>query len=367
MKAKENKQKENNTETLPENDTSLASGLSENDREKDNTVNEESDSPKADENTVGSPDADLSHGEKKRSKKKKSGKKDKNSPPSKKKSSRLSTILILVVLIAGLSILLYPSISEYWNSFHSSKAIADYASAVGDMNEEEYARLLSEAAEYNKLLAERENTFLLDDDQKEQYHKMLSVSGLGMMGYIEIPSINVSLPLYHGTEDSVLQIAVGHIDWSSLPIGGINTHSVLSGHRGLPSAKLFSDLDKLEIGDVFVIRILNEVFTYEVDQILIVNPDESDSMVIVEGEDLCTLVTCTPYGINSHRLLVRGHRTDNLEEAKIIRVTADAVQIEPMIIAPIIAIPILFVLLMVLLFKPKKKKAPEKITKEDFM
>lgn len=285
----------------------------------------------------------------------------------KKKGGKTSTLIILIVLIAGLSLLLYPTVSDYWNSLHSSKAIADYAEAVGNMNEEEYEKLLNAAYEYNERLAERENTFLLNDEQKEEYYKLLDVSGTGMIGYVEVPSLGISLPVYHGTDEAVLQIAVGHIEWSSLPVGGENTHSVLSGHRGLPSAKLFSDLDELEVGDIFIIRVLNEIFTYEVDQILIVTPDDSDSMVISAGQDLCTLVTCTPYGINSHRLLIRGHRTENLEEAKTVRVTADAVQIEPMIVAPIVAIPILFVLLMVLLFKPKKKKTPKKITKDDFL
>lgn len=287
--------------------------------------------------------------------------------PKKKKGNKTSTVVILIVLIAGLSLLLYPTVSDYWNSLHSSKAIADYAQTVENMNEEEYDRILNKAHEYNVLLTERENTFLLDDEQEQMYYELLDVSGTGMMGYIEIPSINVSLPIYHGTGEEVLQVAVGHLEWSSLPVGGENTHSVLSGHRGLPSAKLFSDLDELETGDIFILRVLNEIFTYEVDQILIVTPDDSDSMVLCAGQDLCTLITCTPYGINSHRLLVRGHRVENLEEAKTVRITADAVQIEPMIVAPIVAIPILFVLLMVLLFKPKKKKNPEEFSKEDFL
>lgn len=277
----------------------------------------------------------------------------------KKKNSRISTIFILIVLIAGLSLLLYPSVSNYWNSFHSSKAIADYANAVSNMNEDEYEKLLEKAHEYNRSLAGRDNLFYLSDSMKEEYNELLNVTGTGVMGYIEIPSINVSLPIYHGTSDSVLQIAIGHLDWSFLPIGGVNTHSVISGHRGLPSAKLFTDLDKLVNGDVFVIRVLNEVFTYEVDQILIVEPDDTSALGVIPDGDFCTLVTCTPYGINSHRLLVRGHRTENLEDSKVIRVTADAVQIEPLIVAPIIAIPILFGLMLILLFKPKKRKKIE--------
>ena len=174
------------------------------------------------------------------------------------------------------------------------------------------------------------------------------------MGYIEIPTIKLSLPIYHGTEDSVLQIAVGHLDWTSLPAGGESTHCVLSGHRGLPSAKLFTNLDQLVEGDTFVIRVLDEVLTYEVDRILIVEPDDVSALQIEPGKDLCTLVTCTPYGINSHRLLVRGHRVENQSEA--IRVTSDAIQIEPLLVAPAVALPILLILLIVLLASGGKKK-----------
>ena len=181
------------------------------------------------------------------------------------------------------------------------------------------------------------------------------------MGYIEIPSIDVALPVYHGTNESVLQIAVGHLEWTSLPVGGESAHCAVSGHRGLPSARLFTDLDKLVVGDVFIFRILDEILTYEVDQILIVEPHETEALLIQEGQDLCTLVTCTPYGLNSHRLLVRGHRVENAEEAKVIRVTADAIQIEPIIIAPLLALPILLVLLIMLLFpKPKKNRRNSK-------
>lgn len=177
------------------------------------------------------------------------------------------------------------------------------------------------------------------------------------MGYIEIPTINISLPVYHGTEDAVLQIAVGHLEWSSLPVGGESTHCVLSGHRGLPSAKLFTNLDKLVAGDKFIMRVLDEVLTYEVDQILIVEPTDVSTLMIEAGKDLCTLVTCTPYGINSHRLLVRGHRIENQDEAQAIRVTSDAIQIEPLIVAPAVALPMLLVLLMILLVSGGKTKS----------
>ena len=176
------------------------------------------------------------------------------------------------------------------------------------------------------------------------------------MGYVEIPEINCSLPIYHGTEESVLQIAVGHIEWSSLPVGGESSHCVISGHRGLPSAKLFTNLDKLVVGDTFLFRVLDETLTYEVDQILIVEPQEVSALTIREGEDLCTLVTCTPYGINTHRLLVRGHRVENAETARTIRVTADAMQVEPLIVAPMVAAPMLAVLLIWVMLGGGKRK-----------
>ena len=197
----------------------------------------------------------------------------------------------------------------------------------------------------------------LSEEEKEAYDALLDISGTGVMGYIEIPTVNISLPVYHGTEDAVLQIAVGHLEWSSLPVGGESTHCVLSGHRGLPSAKLFTNLDKLVAGDKFIMRVLDEVLTYEVDQILIVEPTDVSTLIIEAGKDLCTLVTCTPYGINSHRLLVRGHRIENQDEAKAIRVTSDAIQIEPLIVAPAVALPMLLVLLVILLVSGGKTKS----------
>ena len=271
----------------------------------------------------------------------------------KKKKGNFTTLLLILVLLAGLSLLLYPTVSDYWNSFHQTRAIATYAENVAIMDQEQYDEIWAAAKAYNASLAERDNAFLLSDEQKEEYTRLLDVSGLGIMGYIEIPEIDVSLPIYHGTEESVLQIAVGHLEWSSLPVGGESTHCVLSGHRGLPSAKLFTNLDKLQTGDIFMLRILDDLLTYEVDQILIVEPQETGALRIEEGKDYCTLVTCTPYGINTHRLLVRGHRIDNIEEAKTVRVTADAIQIEPLLVAPIVAIPILL-LLMILLLLPKQ-------------
>jgi sortase A len=266
-----------------------------------------------------------------------------------------TTVILLLVLIAGLSLLLYPTLANWWNTMTQSRAVASYVEAVAQIDEEQYAHLWSEAQAYNRSLAARDNNYVLSEDQKVTYARVLDIGGLGIMGYIEIPSIGVVLPVYHGTGESVLQVAVGHLEWTSLPIGGESTHCVVSGHRGLPSARLFTDLDKVVTGDVLIFRVLDEILTYEVDQILIVEPHETDALQIVKGEDLCTLITCTPYGVNSHRLLVRGHRIENQETAVAVRVTANATQIEPAIIAPILAIPMLLVLLICLLI-PKRTK-----------
>ena len=268
----------------------------------------------------------------------------------------LSTILLILVFLIGLSLLLYPTVSDYWNSLHQSRAIAHYAEQVADLDNDRYDALWADAQAYNQALLEKPDRFLCAEEEQAEYEALLNVSGNGIIGYIEIPSIGCSLPVYHGTEESVLQIAVGHIQGSSLPVGGESTHSVLSGHRGLPSARLFTDLDQLQEGDTFLLRILDETLTYEVDQILIVEPHEMAALAIEDGQDYCTLVTCTPYGINTHRLLVRGHRVENQEEAKAIRVTADALQIEPVIVAPLVAIPLLLALLILLLVKTRRKK-----------
>ena len=273
-----------------------------------------------------------------------------------KKKGNFTTLFLILILLAGLSLLLYPSLSDYWNSFHQTKAIASYSEEVANLDDMQYEKMWEAAKAYNQTLAESDNFFLLTDEQKEEYEELLNVSGSGIMGYIEIPSIDCSLPVYHGTDDAVLQIAVGHLDWTSLPVGGASTHCVISGHRGLPSAKLFTSLDKLTEGDIFMLRVLDEVLTYEVDQILIVEPQDISALRIVEGQDYCTLVTCTPYGINTHRLLVRGHRIENIEAAKTVRITADAIQIEPLLVAPVVAIPILLILLIGLLIPRKTKR-----------
>lgn len=261
----------------------------------------------------------------------------------------LATIVLVLILLAGLSLLLYPTFSNWWNSFHSSKAISDYSEQVAQLDQEQYTELWDAAIAYNQDLQNKGNVFQVTDAQRAAYSQLLNVGGNGVMGYIEIPSIDVSLPLYHGTSESILQVAVGHLEWSSLPTGGEGTHCVVSGHRGLPSARLFTDLDDLRTGDQFMIRVLDELMTYEVDQILIVDPDDVDDLLIVEGKDLVTLVTCTPYGINSHRLLVRGHRIENTPETMQVRITANAIPIDPLLTAAIAAVPMALVAITLLI------------------
>lgn len=267
----------------------------------------------------------------------------------------LSTIFLIAIFLAGLALLLYPTLSDHVNSLHQSRAISTYAENVEQMDSAQYEEVLKSAQAYNASLTQDTQSFKLSEAATEKYNQELNIDGNGVMGYIEIPAIKVSLPIYHGTDDVVLQQAIGHLEWTSLPVGGEGSHCVLSGHRGLPSAKLFTNLDKLVTGDTFMLRVLDEVLTYEVDQILIVEPKDIEALRIVDGQDYCTLVTCTPYGINTHRLLVRGHRIANAEEAKTAFVTADAIQVEPILVAPILAIPMLLILVVILLI-PKKKK-----------
>lgn len=268
----------------------------------------------------------------------------------------LSTILLIVIFLIGLSLLLYPSVSNYWNSLHQSRAISNYADTVAKADSNVYDTLFEAARTYNQKLAAKENVYQISESELAEYHSLLDITGTGMMGYVEIPSIAVSLPVYHGTSESVLQVAAGHLEWSSLPVGGAGTHCVLSGHRGLPSAKLFTNLDQLEVGDLFLLQVLNQTLTYEIDQILIVEPEDTAALTVVPGQDYCTLFTCTPYGINTHRLLLRGHRVENLPDAKQVRVTADAIRIEPLLVTPMIAAPILLALLILLMVRTRKRK-----------
>lgn len=270
---------------------------------------------------------------------------------------RISTIFVVIVLLVGVGFLAYPTVSDWWNSFHQSRAISNYIEAVNDLSPEEYERIWTDAETYNKSLLGRIQTFELSPEEQADYESQLNVSGLGIMSYLEVPSINVKLPVYHGVSEGVLQVAIGHIQGSSLPVGGESTHCVVSGHRGLPSAKLLTDLDRVSEGDVFMFHTLNETLTYEVDQIRIVEPSDTQDLMIVPGEDLATLVTCTPYGINSHRILVRGHRVPTVASD---RVVAEAEQVSPVVVAAAVGIPVMFVVLVIALIVTRKRPSVKK-------
>ena len=266
-----------------------------------------------------------------------------------------STIILILIFLVGLSVMLYPTVSDYINQKNQSRAVASYSEEVENLSDVDYQAYFDAANDYNRRLAETPDAFYRPEEVSG-YTDTLDVSGTGIMGYITISKIGVELPVYHGTSDGVLQVAAGHLEGSSLPVGGAGTHAVISAHRGLPSAKLFTNLDELEVGDTFTITVLDRVLTYEVDQISIVLPTETDLLQPVEGKDYVTLMTCTPYGINTHRLLVRGKRIENAENQKHIRVTADALRIEPVIVAPALAVPMLLVMLVVMLAVPHLRK-----------
>jgi sortase A len=266
---------------------------------------------------------------------------------------RFSNIILVLIFLVGLSILLYPTVSNYINQKNQSRVVAAYNDTVSNMTEEDYSSYFEKAHAYNEALSTTTDVFY-NADTVGDYENTLNL-GSGIMGYITIKKLGVELPIYHGTDDEVLEIAAGHLEGSSFPVGGESTHAVISAHRGLPSAKLFTDLDKMEVGDTFTITVLNEVLTYEVDNISIVLPTEVDQLQIEEGKDLCTLMTCTPYGINTHRLLVRGHRVDTVENTNI-HVTAEAFRIDSFIVASVIAVPMLLILLIWMLVRTRKKK-----------
>ena len=277
---------------------------------------------------------------------------------SKKKSHRVSNLVLVLILLIGAAIVAYPSFSEYWNSLHQSRAIMGYAQRVAELTNEEYETIWSSALDYNERLLDLPNRWLVEHDEnlKADYETQLNADGTGNMGFITIPKINVNLPVYHGTSDSVLQTSIGHIAGTSLPAGSPHTdeedflipdfasHCVLSGHRGLPSARLFSDLDAMEVGDIFYLTILDQTLTYEVDKITVILPEEMEELEFVPGRDLCTLMTCTPYGINTHRLLVRGSRIENEKKKLNVRITADGLRIDPLYVAPFIAVPVLILM-----------------------
>lgn len=270
------------------------------------------------------------------------------------KKKKRSTFILLFIFFLGLSVLLYPSISSYWNRKTQTEVIVDYESMLERIPEADYTELFQAADSYNEALHALAFP-LIEADSLPDYDAILNPNGNGIMGYVTIKKIGVELPVYHGTSDAVLSAAVGHLEGSSLPVGGKSTHAVLSAHRGLPSARLFTDLDRLEIGDVFQITVLNRVLTYEVDQISVVKPDEVDQLAIEDGKDYCTLLTCTPYGVNTERLLVRGIRIETAEH-KTIYITSDGYQIDTLIVTLLVALPMLVVLMLIVLFKPVQKE-----------
>lgn len=283
---------------------------------------------------------------------------------SKKKGLRrqLPNLIFAIVFLVGLGIFLYPSVSNYVNSKHQSRAVSSYDEAIARLNDKDYDEYWKAAYAFNESLYESGSGFNLSDEQLAEYYRVLDPTGTGIMGHIEIENIGVDLPIYHGVEESVLQVGTGHLPGSTLPVGTKNSHAVISGHRGLPSSKLFSDLDQMIVGDIFLIHILDQTFAYEVDQINIVLPEETGSLGIYPGEDYVTLVTCTPYGVNTHRLLVRGKRVDYNEESKLI-VPADATRYSNLVVAPFIAAPIVFVLFIWFVIRTRAPK--EKTEKKD--
>ena len=279
---------------------------------------------------------------------------------------KFGNLILVLIMLIGVGLLVYPTFSDWWNSFHQTRAIAGYTAAVANMDREEFDRMWAEAEAFNTYLSQKSGRFNLSEQELETYNSILDVTGTGIMGYIDIPSIKISLPVYHGTDEAILQIAIGHIIGTSFPIGGEGSHCAVSGHRGLPSAKLFTDIDKLQAGDKFLLQVLDRTLTYEVDQIRIVLPQELQDLEIDPYSDYCTLITCTPYGVDTHRLLVRGHRVDN-DNTDATRVTADAMRFEPVIVAPLVAAPILFILLIYVLISTSRwnKRRTAKRSKAD--
>ncbi len=274
------------------------------------------------------------------------------------KKRHIITIALFLGFFIGVFVLLYPTIAEQWNRKVQSHAIADYENIINDMSKENYDQIFADADAYNQAIAQVPYPFM-NYDRVEGYENHLNVAGNSIIGHISIPNISVELPIYHGCSDSVLQIAVGHLPGSSLPVGGEGTHAVLSAHRGLPSARLFTDLDKLQEGDIFTVTVLDRLLTYQVDKISIVDPDQVDSLYTVEGKDYLTLVTCTPYGINSHRLLVRGERIENIKGQTVTHIAPQAYLIEPLVVAPIAALPMLMILALIVILEPVKKDKGE--------
>jgi len=258
-----------------------------------------------------------------------------------KKKAGLTTILLLLIFLAGLSLLLYPTVSNWWNMQYQSSAIDGYDQSIVDLDSEQYEELWAEAHAYNERLHSGEVRNASEEEIQAEYNSLLNVSGTGVMGYVEIPSINCKLPIYHGTDEAVLQVAIGHLEWTSLPVGGESTHSAISGHRGLPSAELLTHIDRLQPGDTFSVHVLGEELEYRVCDIFVVLPEDSSKLQVVEGKDYMTLVTCTPYGINSHRLLVRGERvTDDVGGRGTLYVKNEVKEVHLMYVIPVVLVVI---------------------------
>lgn len=271
-----------------------------------------------------------------------------------KRKVSVSTIILTLILVAGLGVMVYPSFSDWWNTFHQAKAISAYTAAVEETDPKLIKSMLKAARKFNRRLVNDNGRFTMSDEEVDEYNSLLNLTGNGMMGYVNIPSIGVNLPIYHGVDETHLQVATGHIEGSSLPIGGKSTHAVISAHRGLPSAKLFTDLDQLKEGDIFTFTVLDRTITYEVDQIRIVEPSDLSDLGIDKGKDYATLITCTPYAVNTHRMLVRGHRVKNLSQTAV--VPAGAVQIPSYIAVPAVAIPLLFIYLLIALIRYRHRR-----------
>lgn len=275
-----------------------------------------------------------------------------------------TVIFLTLGFLIGVCVLLYPTFSDYWNSKTQSHAIDDYESVLDNLAPEDYTAIFEKAYVYNKALYETRFP-LTDFGEVDGYYETLRIGESEMIGYLKIDRIGVELPIYHGTSDEVLNKGVGHLQGSSLPVGGENTHCVMSAHRGLPSSKLFTDLDRVEKGDTFQITVLDQVLTYKVDFIKTIEPNDISDLQIIEGGDYCTLFTCTPYGINTHRLLVRGIRIETIKEKPVIYVSNEAFRIEPLLVTPAVAAPMLFVLLIHLLIKYREPPKNSKIQKKE--
>lgn len=280
-----------------------------------------------------------------------------------KKSGIVSTIILVVILLVGLSVMLYPTVSDWWNSKVQSYAVANYNETVQQLDPDRYKEIWEAAHSYNSRLNQLASPFT-EHDKLTNYNDILNIGGSGVIGYISIPVINVELPIYHGTSAEVLNIAAGHLEGTSLPVGGENTHAVISAHRGLPSARLFTDLDEIVVGDTFTITVLDEILTYEVEDNFTVEPNQTDKLTVIPGGDYVTLMTCTPYGINSHRMLIRAHRIETVYERNV-KVNADAAKVDSMLVIPFVAAPLLLILICFWIFGGKKK--PDKMMKKDYM